>query len=356
MRLALITDTHWGARNDNNSFAEYFNMFYDNQFFPYLKEHNINTIVHLGDICDRRKYINFVTAGHLRRFVDKCAANNIVLHVIIGNHDCTFKNTNDVNCMNELFHHSKHNKKNLFYYSGPESVVFDNTEIAFLPWICSGNYNESMKFLESTKAQVLFGHLEIAGFEMYRGSVNDHGFGTEIFQKFDAVMSGHFHHKSSRGNIHYLGAPYEITWSDWNDPRGFHIFDTETRELTFIQNRYKMFHKIHYDDSLNDMDTVLDLNYEELRGSYVKVIIHNKNNPYWFDMYISKLEKCGVLDLQVVEDNLNLNLEDDSDIVDEAEDTLTILRKFSSNIESKIDKNKLDKFLTDLYAEALTVE
>ena len=32
-------------------------------------------------------------------------------------------------------------------------------------------------------------------------------------------------------------------------PRGFHIlFDTETRELEFIQNPYEMFHKIYYDD------------------------------------------------------------------------------------------------------------
>lgn len=356
MRLALITDTHWGARSDSSSFADYFNLFYDNTFFPYLKKNNIKTIVHLGDICDRRKYINFVTARNLRQFVDKCADNDIKLHVIIGNHDTTYKNTNDINCMNELFQHSKHNGKNLFYYSSPQNVRFDTTEIAFVPWICSGNYDESMKFLEETKAQIVMGHLELAGFEMYRGSVNDHGFSTKPFEKFDTVMSGHFHHKSSRGNIHYLGAPYEITWSDWNDPRGFHVFDTDTRELTFIENPYKMFHKIHYDDSLGVMDAVLDIETEPLRGTYVKVVIHNKLNPYWFDMYINKIEKSGVLDLQVVEDSLNLNLEDDSDIIDEAEDTLTILRKFSSNIETKVDKKKLDAFLSDLYAEALTVE
>jgi len=353
MKLALITDQHFGARGDNLAFADYFAKFYTNCFFPYLKEHNIDTIVDLGDTFDRRKYINFNTLALCRTYwFDQIEKNKLNLHVIVGNHDTFFKNVNDVNSPDLLLK----DYKSISVYSSPQNVRFDTTEIAFIPWICSGNYEESMKFLEDTKSQIVMGHLELAGFEMYRGSVNDHGFSTKPFEKFDTVMSGHFHHKSSRGNIHYLGAPYEMTWSDWNDPRGFHVFDTDTRELTFIENPYKMFHKIHYDDSLGDMDNVLDIDAEAFRGTYVKVVIHNKLNPYWFDMYINKIEKAGVLDLQVVEDSLNLNLEDDSDIIDEAEDTLTILRKFSSNIETKVDKNKLDAFLSDLYAEALSIE
>jgi hypothetical protein len=132
--------------------------------------------------------------------------------------------------------------------------------------------------------------------------------------------------------------------------------DTDTRELTFIENRYKMFYKVHYDDSTDDMDVVLNLDTAKLAGSMVKVIVHEKNNPYWFDMFIDKIEKAGVLDLQVVEDNLNLNLEDDSDIIDEAEDTLTILRKYTEQFGDKIDKSKLDNFLSSLYQEALSLE
>lgn len=353
MKIALITDTHWGARGDNLAFLEYFNRFYYEQFFPYLEEHNISNIIHLGDIVDRRKYINFVTARHLRKFVQTCHEKNIELEVIIGNHDTFYKNTNDVNSMRELFSDSVLNIK---FYDEPTEIVRDGLQMAILPWVCSGNYDRSMEFLESTRSQVLFGHLEIAGFEMYRGAVNDHGFSTAIFNKFDIVMSGHFHHKSSRGNIHYLGAPYEITWSDWNDPRGFHIFDTDTRELTFIENRYKMFHKVHYNDASNDMESLLDIDTDQLTGTMVKVIVHEKNNPYWFDMFIDKIEKAGVIDLQVVEDNLNLQLEDDDDIVSEAEDTLTILRKYTDQFSGRVEKTKLDNFLSTLYEEALSVE
>ena len=354
MKIGLITDTHFGARSDSDGFHSFFSDFYLKQFYPYLVEHGINEVIHLGDMFDRRKYINFVSLSKCREyFFLPSKKHGIKIHTIIGNHDTSYKNTNSINSPDLLLNEFD----NIQCYYKPTDIVIDDLNIALLPWICTDNYTESMNFVQSTRAQVLLGHLEITGFEMYRGAVNnDHGYSGDIFSKFDIVMSGHFHHRSSKGNIHYLGCPYEMTWSDWNDPKGFHIFDTETRELTFIENQYKMFHKIHYDDSHNDMDTVLNLNTDALAGTMVKVIVHEKNNPYWFDMFIDKIEKTGVLDLQVVEDHLNLNLEDDSDIIDEAEDTLTILRKYTEQFGEKVDKSKLDNFLSDLYQEALSVE
>lgn len=353
MKIALITDTHWGARGDSPAFAEYFNRFYYEHFFPYLTEYGINNIFHLGDIVDRRKYINFVTARHLRRFVEHCDSSGIHLDVIIGNHDTSFKNTNEVNSMRELFEHSKYD---INYYSDPTVVQLGGVDIAVLPWICSGNYEESMQFINKTNAQVLFGHLELAGFEMYKGAVNDNGFDSKIFDKFDLVCSGHFHHKSTRGNINYLGAPYEMSWSDYNDPRGFHIFDTETRELEFIRNPLTMFNKVHYHDQDKTLDEIMAVDFDHYKGSYVKLIVHTKTNPYWFDMFVDKIEKAGVLDLQVVDDNLNLQLEDDGDIVNEAEDTLTVLNKVVEQVDSRVDKKVLYTFLSSLYNEALSVE
>jgi len=353
MKIALITDTHWGARGDSPAFAEYFNRFYYEHFFPYLADNGITNIFHLGDIVDRRKYINFVTARHLRKFVEHCDSSGIRLDVIVGNHDTSFKNTNEVNSMRELFEHSTYD---IHYYSDADVVNVDGTDIAVLPWICSGNYDESMEFIKNTNAQILFGHLELAGFEMYKGAVNDHGFSASLFDKFDVVCSGHFHHKSTRGNINYLGAPYEMSWSDYNDPRGFHIFDTDTRELTYIRNPLTMFNKVHYHDQDKTLDEIMAVDFDHYKGSYVKLIVHTKTNPYWFDMFVDKIEKAGVLDLQVVDDNLNLQLEDDSDIVSEAEDTLTVLNKVVEQVDSRVDKKVLYNFLSSLYNEALSVE
>lgn len=353
MKIALITDTHFGARGDSSHFSKYFADFYTNVFFPFLDEHDIKTVFHLGDVFDRRKYINFLSLKECREFFfEPLKARNIQTHIIAGNHDTFYKNTNDVNSVGLLLNEYK----NVVTYDTPHEESFEGSDILFMPWICSGNYITSMDVLEKTKCQIVFGHFEINGFEMYKGSFIDSGFESSIFSKFDVVCSGHFHHKSSKGNIHYLGTPYEITWSDFNDPKGFHVFDTDTRELTFIANPYNIFHKIHYDDLDKESSEVMNIDFEQYRNSIVKVIIKNKTNPYWFDLFIGKLEAAGILDMQVVEDHLNLNLEDDQDIIDEAEDTITILNKYVEQLDLKADKQKLEALLRTLYIEAVNLE
>lgn len=357
MKIAILGDTHFGSRNDHQAFHDYFEKFYTDVFFPYMKENKIKHIIQLGDLFDRRKYVNFYTLKRAKDyFFDPIVDNDLQMYVFVGNHDTYFKNTNEVNSP-ELLLQDYH--KHIQVYSEPTNLYLEHeiTPLALLPWVCSGNYVECMEFVENTQAQILFGHLELAGFEMYRGAVNDHGMDSNLFKKFDMVMSGHFHHKSSRGNIHYLGTPYEMTWSDYNDPRGFHIFDTETRELEFIENPYKMFQKWFYNDAAwEDQSHINSFDFASVKDTFVKVIIKSKTNPYWFDMFIDRLEKAGALDIQVVDDNLNLQLEDDGDIIDEAEDTLTILKNYAGSINSTVDNAELNKFLSDLYAEALTVE
>lgn len=353
MKIALVTDTHYGARGDSQPFSNFFARFYDEVFFPYIDKHNIDTVIHLGDVFDRRKYINFASLKHCKDyFFDQLRSRNIKTHIIAGNHDTFYKNTNEVNSPELLLNEYK----NIQTYSTPVELEFEDTNILLMPWICSGNYRDCMKAMEETKCQLIFGHFEINGFEMYKGSFNDGGFEPNIFSKFDMVLSGHFHHKSSRQNIHYLGTPYEITWSDYDDQKGFHVFDTNTRELTFVPNPLRMFYKVWYDDVNKSMEEVIADDFNQYSDSIVKVIVKNKTNPYWFDLYIEKLEKSGVIDMQVVEDHLNLNLEDDSDIINEAEDTITILNKYVDQLELAADKTKLENLLRSLYNEAVTLE
>lgn len=351
-KVALITDTHWGARGDSIIFGDYISKFYSEQFFPYLIENDIKHVIHLGDALDRRKFVNFVTAKRFKEdFIIPLDENNIDAYFIIGNHDTYFKNTNEVNCMNVLF------GRNVKSYDKPDRITIDGTDIVLMPWICSGNYDECMEYISNTKAQILFGHLDISGFQMYKGIASAHeGLDRNIFSKFDLVCSGHFHHKSHEDNIHYLGAPYEMTWSDYNDPRGFHIFDTNTRDLTFIQNTFTMFTKVFYDDSdrekQNQMD---DYNFDSIKNKYVKVVVKNKVNVHLFDLFIDRLNAVGPAHMQVVEDNLNLDLDDDTEIINEAEDTITIIKKYIDALQIKNQKTVENLFM-DLYHEALSTE
>lgn len=351
MKIAIITDTHWGVRNDNVAFLDNNKMFLDNTFFPYLKNNGIDCLIHLGDLVDRRKYINYNTARRLREdFLKPIDDMALDVYMVAGNHDTYYKNTNEINALRELVDPFRFMK---IYDKAPELVEFVNLPILLIPWICDDNRKESIERIKSSNAPIAAGHLEIQGFEMYRGSIVSHGDDRSTFDRFDMVLSGHYHHRSSDGTVFYLGSHGEFTWSDYDDPRGFHILDTETRELTFIENPYKMFDKVWYDDSEGKDPENMDLT--NIKGKIVKVIVSNKNNPYTFDRFISKLENAGPIEMQIVEDHLNLSIEEDTDIVNEAESTLDIFKKYIDQSNTP-HREKLQRTIVDLYNEALTVE
>jgi DNA repair exonuclease SbcCD nuclease subunit len=352
MKIALITDTHWGVRGDIIPFHDYFKKSVHEFFIPELKARGIERIIHLGDLVDRRKYINYMTAHRLRKdFLEPINAE-FKMDVIPGNHDTYFKNTNSLNALSELI---SGKYQNIDIFTRPQTVTYDDVDILYVPWICDDNREETLDVIKNTTAQIAMGHLELTGFEMYRGHINDHGMDSDIFGRFDVVCSGHFHHKSMAGNITYIGAFTEHTWTDFDDPRGFTVFDTDTRSLEFVRNPFTVFKKIFYDDMSKTMDQVL-LHDIETKGSIVKVIVKNKTNPYWFDLFIDAIENTAPIDLQVVEDHLNLDIEDDSDIIDEAESTLDIFKKYIEGYEMKnLNKEKLTKKIFELYNEALSL-
>jgi DNA repair exonuclease SbcCD nuclease subunit len=348
MKLAIIGDTHAGARGDSLLFNEFFFKFWEGTFFPYLKENNITHIVHLGDVVDRRKFINYVILNQWRkRFFDVLQKENITMDVLVGNHDVTYKNTNEINAMNELFDHYD----NINVFTEPELKEYDGLPILLMPWINSGNYEQSINALKTSASEIVFGHFEIAGFEMDRGNVCHEGLDRNIFDRFDTVLSGHFHHKSTDGTITYLGNQYEITWADYDDQRGFHVFDTETRSLTFVPNPYRIFCKINYDDTLNDFQFWKSYDYSQHKDTYIKVVVVNKTNAYLFDLMLDNLLKAGVADISVVEDFTEADSDDE--IIDEAEDTVTILNKYIDGLTIDVEHKKLKSLMKEIYVEAL---
>jgi DNA repair exonuclease SbcCD nuclease subunit len=354
LKIAIITDTHWGVRNDNVAFLNNSKQFLDNIFFPTIEKMGIDTVLHLGDLVDRRKYININTARRLRQdFLQPLNDRKLKVLMVAGNHDTYFKNTNEVNALREIV--SSYQYIDILD-KAPQVVTFDNLPILLIPWICDENRRESIERIKGCDAQVAAGHLEIQGFEMYRGSIVSHGDDRSTFDRFDMVLSGHYHHRSSDGSIFYLGSHGEFTWSDYDDPRGFHILDTETRKLTFIENPYKMFKKVWYNDTSEEfLNTEID--YAQYKNCMLKVIVQEKTNLLWFDKFIENIESETPIDIQVVEDHLNLNLEEDSDIVNEAESTIDIFKKYINGFDEKtVNKEKLEKKIVELYNEALTIE
>lgn len=348
-KIALLTDTHFGGRQDSLIFDAYFEKFYRNVFFPTLQEQSITEMVHLGDIFCRRKFINFNILSRCREYYfSELHRLGIKVHQIVGNHDTFYKNTNSVNSPNLLLGEYP----NVTVYSEATEIELDGTKIAIVPWICSGNAKRSFQFIENTTAQVCMGHLELAGFQMHRGSFSEHGHPMEAFSKFDMVFSGHFHHKSNFKNIWYLGAPYEITWADYDDPRGFHLFEPSKRALEYIQNPYFIHNKVTYSDRNKELEELLQL--EDLSDSYVKVYVKDKLNPYWFDLFIDKIEKQGVHDIQIIDEGTVFDSEEE--FLDDVEDTPTLLRKCCEQLDTNVDTKLLTKFMLQLHNEATEIE
>ena len=266
----------------------------------------------------------------------------------LGNHDTYYKNTNDVNSPDLLLREYK----NITVIDHPSTIEVDGVDICMMPWICPDNYQQCLDEMKNTKAEICMGHFEIAGFSMYRGMESHDGLSKDTFNKFDLVFSGHYHHRSSDGQIHYLGNPYELTWQDYNDPRGFHLFDTGTRRLDFIENPYRMFARLEYSDREKDP---IDLDAYDLKGLYVKLIVVDKTDYYKFDRFVQKLYNKGCSDIKIIEDLSEFG-EGEVDEEISLEDTLSVLTNYVDSIQTDVDKDQVKTFMRTLYTEAVNVE
>jgi len=348
-KIAIITDTHFGVRNDISHFLESQNKFFDTTFFPKIDELKIDTLLHLGDIFDRRKYINYYTLKQSKTFFfDKLRERNITMYVVIGNHDTYFRNTNEINSISLLL--TEYPNIKILYE--PQTIQIKETLFCNIPWICEDNKDKCWEEIKNTKAEVCIGHFDIQGFEMHTGAPSKDGIPKDKFMKFDLLMSGHFHHRSQHDNITYLGAPYEMTWSDYNDKKGFHIFDTATRKLEFIQNPNTMFLKVEYDESYFAENPP---NFEDYRNKYIKVIITNRKNLLKFDTFIKNLHNHNPYDVKILETFVDFSSANVSDEIN-VEDTTSILNGYVDTITTSIEKNKLKLYLNSLHAEAIANE
>jgi DNA repair exonuclease SbcCD nuclease subunit len=359
LKVAFITDQHFGVRNDSPVFAEYQALFYKDVFFPTLKERRIRTVMDLGDTFDRRKFIQFNSLkSAYEMWFEPINDMGLDLHILVGNHCIFYKNTNEVNSPSLLLR----DFGNIHIYEEPQTIeLTDGSEMAMLPWINSSNYADCMSFIEETPAKVLLGHLEVKGGKMYKDNVNTHGMECHPFDRFEKVFSGHFHHPNTVGKVQYLGAPYEMTWSDYGDPRGFHIFDTVTHELEFIQNPYGMFHKLTYNDAtVEDVERMGAINMRQYKDRHVKVIVEHKGRPKVFDAFIERLYQSNPADLSILEDVSFLNdvrVEVDAEGVDK--DTGQLLDEYIDNIDfdrEDMNRNALKSLLRGIHAEAQDID
>jgi DNA repair exonuclease SbcCD nuclease subunit len=256
VKRLIVTDTHLGLYQDSDKWLDIVLQFFKDLTL-YCYREQISEVIHLGDFFDNRKSLNTKTQHTAHRIAKILALRNLNIKIIVGNHDCYFKNQIHPTSL-ELF--EKYSHIDII----DEPTVVD--DILLIPWGSPIEYPEC-----TGSVNYCFGHFAINGFHMNDSYVCKTGMESAAFKDFDLVLSGHFHTPSKQGNITYLGAPYGQTFHDVSGSRGFYIF--EDGKLEFIEyHAAPKFIKIRTEaitthTSLND-----DFGNENINGNVVRLV------------------------------------------------------------------------------------
>ena len=249
MKIIYITDTHLGIYNDSDEWLEIVKDIFI-EVKQICKEENITTLIHGGDFFHNTRSINKKTLDYANYIVNDIL-HDINILTIIGNHDIFYKNKLKPNSL-QLFEKTP----NVKIIEKP--TKFNDTYL--IPW------NNP---IPKDQTKYCFGHFAINGFHMNDSFICNRGINISEFKNFEKVYSGHFHKKSTNKNITYLGSPYQQTFADENNERGFYIWNDG--ELIFIENNNSpKFHKINVDD--------IDSRKNDINGNIIKLVYNSNYN------------------------------------------------------------------------------
>ena len=316
MKIAKVGDLHIGARGANRHVRDFIDK-WCRYLFEDMKNRGVDKYVQLGDAFDTRKALDGLDFEWVRNeFIPLHEKNGVEGYYIPGNHDIPYKES----CRISWVHLLGDLSPRIHVFDTPGDRKIGDVTCCFLPWICMDNVVESLAMLEESEADWCFAHLELGGFEMYKNSPcleSRFNLNATHFKNFKRVLTGHFHTKSQKGNIDYVGTPYPLTWQDWADAeqglRGYHILDTETGELEFIANpehvksMFKVFtynwEAIKDDSSLQiQLKTVSELETtHDLAGKIVKILVEDRGNAKHYKDFVDAVRRCKTIDTTYID-------------------------------------------------------
>lgn len=349
MKFIILGDLHCGVKSGSPTYAKYFNKFFTEVLYPYMLDNGINTIFQLGDVFDSRTNLHY-RAYHINKPVwfDMLEEHDFKMHILLGNHDINMKESCAINSPSLLLREYIE-FGSVIVHDKPTTVTLDNTTIDIVPWICNENRSEITQFINrKDKADLLLGHLELAGFPMQKGMTPiNHGDDMNMFTNYEAVFSGHYHTRSINENIHYVGTPYEITWADCDDMKGFHEFDTETRVIKFIRNPNVMHVKLYYNDGC-------DIDPSHYYHKNIKLYVQSKSDLMVYDNFIDSIRSIDTFDFTIIESDIGDYSSDQDDSID-ITDTITIINNYINGLPGLKIKDKVADYMNKIYMEAASL-
>jgi len=332
-KIVILGDLHFGTHNGTELFLK-FQSKYLNEVIDYCTENAITEIWLTGDVFEVRKSTQtFVLNYAKKHFFDRLLDLDIQVKTIVGNHDSVYRDTlfpNSIDVNLSIY-------KNIeIFNTVAEMQISDKNSILMVPWICRENEEEIMESIHTTDCNVVLGHFEVKGARM-EGAVCEDGMELSVFEKFDLSLSGHFHVRGTYGNMEYVGTPYEMSWADYGEVKGFHVLDTEKLTLDFVPNPHRLYYKIVYQEG-KDMNEYLTKEYTDC---FVRVIVEDREDFKKYEKWLMKLELKGMRDLKCIEP-FGERSEEDSDV------------EFDGQIEAKSTSKLIEEYIEDVYPERKT--
>lgn len=339
-KIAFVGDLHIGIKQADSFMEKYQLKFFNKCLFPYLKKHNIKTVIQTGDWFDSRRAIRHSSMKLTRdSIIPKIIENDQHWYVLVGNHDMGVRENIHPNACTELL-----GTYDCFtVIDKPCTHNLEGINIDLIPWICRENKTEVMDFIENSKSLYCMGHFELSGFYYYKG-IKSEGRSKKFLSNYNQVWSGHYHTASENENIKYLGTPYQLTFGDADDPRGFWVYDTETKEIEFIQNPFNLYTKIIFNHTTFDSTNIK----KRFKDMNVRVSVEERGPAAAFDMIMDSIAEVA----------LDLDINDmfeapDSNVKIDVTDTLQIINNYVDELDetTKI-KNSVKNIMKNLYKDS----
>lgn len=347
MKIAILGDTHFGARNRNITIEKWQRKFYEEYFWPTIDDLGIRQIIQVGDYFDSRKWLNIQTIAFQKDvFVNQAQKRDVNVDVLVGNHDIPFRHSLKNNSPMQILGH----EPNFTVYEKPTTCYYHDKELVLMPWICKENYDECMNVIRQG-GDTIIGHFEIKGFLMHPGSYSKDGLTRGDFSKWKNVISGHYHSQSKDGNIHYTGTPYQMMWSDCGGKHGFWIYDTDTGESVFKKNPFDYYYKIEYDDDFENSC----LEEMDLKDAYVKVNVKEKADFVNFEKFIDTINFHEPFELKINESFEEYSSDNVKEII-ELSETTDIISEYIDDVATANNKEEIKKIMISIYEEALHLD
>lgn len=338
MRIGIIGDIHIGAQENNENFIDY-QMESLKWAYEKFRENNIKNIIYLGDILDKRRQITFKV---LKSFYNIFGPDDFEHYILAGNHDCYYKDTNEINSIDLLLEDFKHI---CTITQEPKEIEIENEKLLFVPWINKTNLEQTEKNIKKSTAKYVFSHLDISGFEMTRGILSTtSSIRLELLDKFNKVITGHYHNYSNKGDITYIGSLCEQNWNDLDIDKFIGVLDTEKDELEKIKSPFKLYHKIVIK---NDE---LEENIEQYRDKNIRIYLYTDRNikiEKYIDSIIEVAYNVNVIDEQVITNIPDIEVESDYKIIN-------LWKNYLDELEFKTtEKNAINKIFEETYYKVI---